>query len=40
MARKARFEPEPVALIAVILEESTLRRTIGTRACWSPTPRR
>ncbi|WP_381804519.1 helix-turn-helix domain-containing protein [Streptomyces niveus] len=31
MARKALFEREPVALIEVILEESVLRRTIGSR---------
>lgn len=31
MARKALFDREPVALIEVILEESVLRRTIGSR---------
>ncbi|MCI3225444.1 helix-turn-helix transcriptional regulator [Streptomyces sp. NP-1717] len=31
MARKALFNREPVALIEVILEESVLRRTIGSR---------
>ncbi|MGW2562080.1 helix-turn-helix domain-containing protein [Streptomyces sp. NPDC001514] len=30
MARKALFEREPVALIEVVLEESVLRRTIGS----------